>query len=320
MTPVDSCAKRSELVAHANGLTSRRVSFRANRPSGRLQSGSKCATVAHAMTSIHESLFARYAAPQPAISDLANETFALLLNHRSVRAFLPEPLDTGVLEGLAAAAQSASTSSHLQAWSVIAVEDPAKKARLADLAGNQQHVREAPLFMVWLADLSRLRRISERMGESGAGLDYLESFVVAAIDASLAAQNAVIAAESQGLGVVYIGAIRNRPLEVAAEIGLPRDAFALFGLCVGRPDPARPTAVKPRLPQSVVLHRERYGEQGEADAIAAYDKVMEGFYCSQGLKARSWSGQAAARVKGPESLSGRDRLREALGTLGFKLD
>ena len=271
------------------------------------------------MTSIADSLRARYGDARPTQPDFANDTCAALLNHRSVRAFLPAALDAGVLEMLISAAQSASTSSHLQAWSVVAVQEPARKARLAELAGNQQHVREAPLFLVWLADLARLRRIARSFNEPAAALDYLESFLLGAIDASLAAQNAVIAAESLGLGTVYIGGIRNRPEEVAAEIWLPPEVFALFGLCIGRPDPGRPAAIKPRLPQRVVLHRERYSVEGEAEALAAYDRLMEDFDRSQHLPLRAWTRQAAARVRGPESMNGRDLLKATLARLGFKL-
>ena len=74
----------------------------------------------------------------------------------------------GTLEMLVAAAQSASTSSNLQAWSLVAVEDSARKARLAELVGNQAHVRAAPLFLVWLADLARLER-SPRPGAARRG-------------------------------------------------------------------------------------------------------------------------------------------------------
>jgi nitroreductase len=271
------------------------------------------------MTPFEELLQARYGDARPTLPDIVNETASALLGHRSVRAFLPAELDDGVLELLVAAAQSASTSSHLQAWSVVAVRDPARKARLAALAGNQKHVRETPLFLVWLADLSRLRRIAGRLGEPAEGLDYVELFLISAIDATLAAQNAVVAAESLGLGTVYIGGIRNKPEEVAAELDLPPNVFPLYGMCIGRPDPSRPTAVRPRLPQKLVLHRERYGADGEEEALAGYDRLMESFYRSQQQPVQPWTRHASARVKSPASLSGRDRLKEALTNLGFKL-
>ena len=125
-----------------------------------------------------------------------NEVIATILAHRSVRAFLRDPLPEGTLERLVAAAQSASTSSNLQTWSVIAVEHPERKARLAELGAGQQHIEVCPLYLVWCVDHSRLYlAASERQIVLG-GLDYLKPFVVGVVDAALAAQNAGIAAES----------------------------------------------------------------------------------------------------------------------------
>lgn len=254
-----------------------------------------------------------------ALPDAAwNDTLALLLRHRSVRAYLNQPLPEGTLEALVAAAQSASTSSNLQAWSVIAVEDPARKDRLATLAGNQGQIRTSPLFLVWLADLSRLEQIAARRDMPHAALDYTEMFVLGVIDAALAAQNAVIAAESLGLGIVYIGAIRNRPLDVAAELNLPPRVFPVFGMCIGWPDPARPAEVKPRLPQSSVLHRETYA--GAEEPITRYNATMRAFYEEQRMNVSGdWAEHSAQRIAGPQALSGRDSLRAAIERLGFEL-
>ena len=147
-----------------------------------------------------------------------NEVLDTILNHRSVRAFLPRALPEGTLELLVAAAQSASTSSNLQFWSVVAVQEPARKSRLAELAGQQQFIRDAPLLLVWLADLSRLDRIAAEHQAQVDGTHYLEEFIVGVVDAALAAQSALIAAESLGLGGVYIGAMRNLPEQIAAEL------------------------------------------------------------------------------------------------------
>lgn len=247
-----------------------------------------------------------------------NPAISRLLAHRSVRAFLPDALDAGTLELLVAAAQSASTSSNLQAWSVVAVEDKARRARLSVLARNQKHIVEAPLFLVWLADLSRLRRLARAAGTTDDGLDYLESFLLASIDASLAAQNAVTAAESLGLGTVYIGALRNEPEKVADELKLPPGAFPLFGLVVGKPDPERPAAVKPRLPHTVVLHRETYSTTDEPGAISRYDAALAEFQISQNLPPLGWSDQATQRISA-RALDNRTRLAEAAAALGFKL-
>ncbi|MBP0445688.1 NADPH-dependent oxidoreductase [Roseomonas sp. SSH11] len=242
-----------------------------------------------------------------------------LLAHRSVRAYLDRPLEPGTLETLVAAASSAPTSSNMQAWSVVAVEEPGRKARLAALAGNQGFVARAPLFLCWIADLSRLQRLGQAGGEPLEGLEFLEAYMVALVDAALAAQNALVAAESLGLGTVYVGALRNRPAEVAAELALPPNAFAAFGLCVGWPDPAVPSAVKPRLPQSLVLHRETYAAAGEGAELAAYDERLADFSEAQGMGRATWSGRMLKRVAGAEALQGRDRMAATLRALGFGL-
>jgi nitroreductase len=248
-----------------------------------------------------------------------NEVLETILNHRSVRGFLPRPLPDGTLELLVAAAQSASTSSNLQFWSVIAVEETERKSRLAELAGHQQFIRDAPLLLVWLADLSRLNRIAAERQAQVDGTHYLEEFIVGVVDAALAAQSALIAAESLGLGAVYIGAMRNLPEQIAAELRLPSHVFAVFGMSIGYPDPARPTDIKPRLPQSVVLHREQYSAAPRSEAIDAYNATILGFQHEQGMRAIDWTQQCFNRVKDAEALRGRDRMREALRNLGFEL-
>lgn len=277
-----------------------------------------------ATTDLQHLLQQRYGAtdapPGHASAGLA-PILANLLAHRSVRAYLSQPVPEEALAWVMAAAQSAATSSNLQAWSVVAVSDPARKTRLADFAGGQAHIKEAPLLLVWVADLSRLDRTAERLGAHAGANDYFEMFLVAAVDAALAAQNATLAAEALGLGTCYIGAMRNRPEEVAAELQLPPHAFAVFGMTIGHPDPARPAAIKPRLAQPVILHRETYhaAPADEQAAVDRYDVTMSAFQASQAMKPVNWSLQSSQRVAGPESLSGRDRLVQALNALGFGL-
>jgi nitroreductase len=248
-----------------------------------------------------------------------NDTLAAIINHRSVRTFLPTRLPAGTLEVLIAAAQSASTSSNLQLWSVVAVEDPDRKARLSELAGQQKFIRDAPLLLVWLCDHARLSGIAAERQMPVEGIHYLEEFIVGIVDAALAAQSAVIAAESLGLGCVYIGAMRNLPEKIAAELGLPPQVFAVFGMSVGYADPANETGVKPRLPRPVVLHREQYGTTSQEPDIIRYNVTARGFQREQGMREQDWTQQSIDRVKDVAALRGRDRMREALRNLGFEL-
>jgi nitroreductase len=252
----------------------------------------------------------------------ALRTLESLLSHRSVRRYSDQPLEPGTLELLIAAAQSAASSSNLQLWSVVNVEDPDLRQALSLVAGDQAHVRKAPLFLVWVADLHRASELARLRGLADEGLDYLESFLVASVDAALAAQNAVAAAEALGLGTVYIGALRNHPERVAQLLGLPPRAYAVFGLCVGWPDPAQPAAVKPRLPQGVVLHRDRYRFAAlEQAQVGGYDQLMKRFYESEQLPVPEggWSLHTARRFATAAALNGRHVLRETLGRLGFQL-
>lgn len=277
----------------------------------------------HASSPLAALLAQRYAHHAPSLPPLPAAAEALLaqqLAHRSVRAYLDQPVPEGTAEAMVAAAQSAATSSNLQVWSVVAVRDAERRTRLSALCGQQAHIRQAPLFMAWVADLSRLDRIAQSLHKPAEANHFFEMFLVAVVDAALAAQNAVLVAEAMGLGTVYIGGLRNQPEAVAAELGLPPRSFGLFGMCVGWPDAARPADIKPRLPQAAVLHHERYDSAAEAAAMAAYDGVMQDFQRSQKMPVQPWQQQSSDRVAGPQTLSGRDRLVAALKALGHGLD
>jgi hypothetical protein len=266
-----------------------------------------------------DALALRYGAGAVPAAGPWNDHIGLLLSHRSVRGYRPDALPAGTLETLIAAAQSAATSSNLQTWSVIAVTDPAKKAALAKLANNQKHIEQCPLFLIWVADVSRNARMAVEEGVTLEVLPYQETFLVAAIDAALAAQNATVAVESLGLSTVYIGALRNQPLEVAKVVGLPEGTFGVFGMCVGYAAAGAAGEVKPRLPQDVVLHHEVYAPNEEQRHRAAYDAEMTAFSARNEMAADNWTRRVIGRMAKIAALSGRDKLVAALNELGWPL-
>jgi nitroreductase len=257
----------------------------------------------------------RYRDPEFTLG-VGNAVLDLQLAHRSVRQFGSRPVTDAELDAVIAAAQSAPTSSNLQPWSVVAVRDPERKRRLAVLAGNQRFIEQAPLFLVWIADLGRARRIADRAGATLDGVDYLETTIIGFVDTALAAQNAVVAIESLGLGSVFVGAVRNRPEEVAAELRLPPHTVAAFGLAVGEPDRAERADVKPRLPQSAVVHHEAYEPDAADEQIAAYDQRLAAYNDDFGL-AGTWTGRLLARLAGPQAMAGRHTLRASLERRGL---
>lgn len=261
----------------------------------------------------------RYGSTQAPVAGEGNDVLMAMLEHRSIRAYTGEPVAPEAVAAMVAAAQSASSSSNLQVWSAVSVTDPDRKSRLSKLAGDQAHIEAAPLLIVWLADLSRARRIAAAEDLPADGLDYLESFLTAAIDASLAAQNATLAAESLGYGTCYIGGMRNHPVEVARELGLPPEVFAVFGLTVGRPVADSTAQIKPRLPQRNVLMQERYDISNEPADLSNYNGTLSVFQEEQKMRVSGWTRTVAKRLAGPQSLSNRDKLKAYLRELGFKL-
>ena len=266
-----------------------------------------------------EALAMRYGADATPAAGPWTQTLDVLLSHRSVRGYLPDALPPGTLETLIAAAQSAATSSNLQTWSVIAVTDPDKKAKLAKLANNQKHIEQCPLFLLWLADVSRNQRLSDEEGVALETMPYFETFLVAAIDAALAAQNATVALESMGLATVYIGAMRNFPKEAGEILGLPPGAVVAFGQCVGYAAPGKEGEVKPRLPQSAILFHETYGNPNERADRAAYDGRMAAFSQRNEMSTDNWTKRVIGRMGKIPAMSGRDKLVSILQGMGFPL-
>lgn len=254
---------------------------------------------------------------------MSTPTMEQIHRHWSVRAYKSDPVPDELVEQIVTAGQRASTSSNLQTYSVVVVTDPDRITRLAELCGDQRHIRQAPVFLAWCADLARLDRICEMRGyEQEAG--YVENFLVAAVDAALAMQNATLAAESLGLGMCYIGAIRNQPAEVIELLGLPRLVFPISGMTLGWP--AAEPFLRPRLSLQAVLHWQRYDTAGEKEALEAYDQAMieTGIYHGRQvpvpgqedrMEAYGWLEHSARRASSPMRAGLRDVLRQQ----GFEL-
>lgn len=214
-----------------------------------------------------------------------NTVVELMCAHRSIRQFAPQPISTGQLEQVLLAAQSASSSSFLQAVSVIRVKDMTKRQQLVSLCGEQPYVASAAEFLVFCIDFHRHRSLVP-----AAKTGYIEQLLIGAIDAGLMGQNALLAAESMGLGGVFIGAIRNDPDGVSQLLDLPELVAPLFGLCLGYP--AQSPDLKPRLPLQLVLHEERY-QAPDPSHFAAYDALLAHYYRGRGEtgRVRSWTDQ-----------------------------
>jgi FMN reductase (NADPH) len=232
-----------------------------------------------------------------------NETIELLMKHKSIRKFTKQPVSKEQLEQIIAAAQMASSSSNVQAYSIIQVVDKDRRQKLAAMAGNQGYVEDCPIFLVWCADLFRLREAYGLHGDpKGAYIHTTENLVVATVDVALAAQNAAIAAESMGLGIVYIGGIRNQIEQVSELLELPELVYPVFGMCIGYPDQL--PVLRPRLPMEAVLHVDKYSSEDYPTAFANYDLETKAYMLkrSAGRLSSGWTEGIHAKLAKPTRL------------------
>ncbi len=153
------------------------------------------------------------------------ENLAPLARHRSVRSYADKPIPEAWVQALIGIAQGAATSSNLQLWSVISIQDPVKREGIAHLADNYSHIKNAPWFFAFIADHYRLKAAAAAVGEAAEGLDYAEFYTMAIIDVALAAERFVCAAETLGMGICYIGAMRNNAPEIQRILELPEGTF-----------------------------------------------------------------------------------------------
>ncbi len=239
------------------------------------------------------------------------ETQQLQLSHCSVRRFLPKPLEPGLLEELIRCGQAAATSSFIQAYSIVRVTRQEARAAITAAAGGQEWIEKAAEFLIFCADLRRINTACERAGR-GELEGYSEHSLAAVIDVSLMAQNLLLAAESKGLGGVYIGGIRNDPQVVVEQLALPKWVAPLFGMCLGWPD--QDNQVKPRLSVDCVLHQDQYQDPSD-EHMAEYDTRMQAYYASRGanVKLSDWSHATANTMQGKK----REHMLEFLRERGF---
>lgn len=195
---------------------------------------------------------------------------ALLLDRRVTRRYRADDVPDALLDTVLAGAQSAPAKSDLQQYSILVTRDPAKIAAVADAIGTMPWIKDAPVLLLFCGDIRRGRQLCALHDRTHAN-DSVDTFLNASADAALALGFCIMAAEAAGLGTCPISYVRNHLDLVANLFGLPDGVFPVAGLTLGWP--AARNATSPRLPPSIVVHRERYDDRGLAAALPAYDAL-----------------------------------------------
>ena len=244
---------------------------------------------------------------------------ALLLGRSVTRRYRAEEVPDPLLDTVLAGAQSAPAKSDLQQYAILVTRDAAKIAAVADAIGTMPWIKEAPVLLLFCGDIRRGRQVCALHGRTHAN-DSVDTFLNASADAALAMGFCVMAAEAAGLGTCPISYVRNHLPLVAELFGLPAGVFPVAGLTLGWP--ASRNAVSPRLPPSVVVHRERYDDSGLAAALPGYDALRPPakprYPEVHGAKPEgcSWSENAARQLSVPERANFRAWLATKDITLG----
>lgn len=197
------------------------------------------------------------------------DEIARIAAHRVHRSFLAREIAPDFLRLLCACALSAPSKSDLQQGDILAVRDKAKRDAIADLLPEMPWVREAPVFLVFLANGRRLPEISRLRGRPFPN-DHLDLFFNATVDAAIVMTTFLRAAEASGLGCCPISVIRDHATIISEMLGLPEKVIPVAGMCVGWP--ADEGGITPRLSLDITVHEERFKESDLAGKIDAYDR------------------------------------------------
>ena len=247
-----------------------------------------------------------------AADDYKSETISVIEQRVSVRKYADRDVPDAMVDAILRAAFRAPTSSNIHAYSVVVVRDKERLQALSVPTGNQKHVAETPVFLAFCADLTRMHHALEQRGHSLRD-NNLEMGLVSSVDASLVGMSAYLIADSLGLKGVMIGAVRNDPVKIANILGLPKQVYCVFGMCLGWPDEA--PEQKPRMAFDGLVHREQYDSHSALGVIDDYDQALAKHYESVGKQTTpdSWSHEVDAKFH----VQPREGLRAALAELGF---
>lgn len=246
-----------------------------------------------------------------------NDTINVQLDHRTIREFIDKPIPEDILKQLIEVARRTATSNGLQACSIIRVTDQAIKEELADIC-KQEYVSRMPELWIFIVDQYRNGQIAMEKGCHEESIRDMDRFFQGFTDACLMAQNVVTAAESLGLGTVYLGSILNDPARTISILKLPKLTFPALGLGFGYKN--QNPELKPRMDMELRMFENGYKcFDNYCDMIKEYDEIMQTYYDLRQANQRvdSFSNQVVAKLKNVNPI--RQKIVNVIAKQGFDL-
>lgn len=226
--------------------------------------------MAGAADSLRSALAERFGEPFAVDESLAGlDELARIAAHRVQRRYLPRDVAPDLLRLLCACALSAPSKSDLQQCDILIIREKAKHHAIAGLLPEMPWLRDAPVFLIFLANGSRLPRIAKMRGKPFPN-DHLDLFFNATVDAAIVLTTFLHAAEAAGLGCCPISLIRDHAATIAKMFALPEKVIPVAGMTLGWP--AEAGGITPRLPLSVTVHEETFSDANFAADLDGYDR------------------------------------------------
>ncbi len=216
-----------------------------------------------------------------------NEIVKALHSRKSVRVFTEREISRQDRETILYAALQAPSAGCQLLYTILDITDQGKKERLAELCDHQNFVAKAKLVLVFCADCRKWLTFYREAGlvprDPGPG-----DLLLAVEDAMIAAQNAVTAAESLGIGSCYIGDVMENAEDMKALLGLPRYVYSACMVIFGYPSEHQKQRKKPErfeLSDMVCENTYRDKDGGEIREMfsgrtgnQSYEEWMEAFW------------------------------------------
>ncbi|MEY8537940.1 nitroreductase family protein [Lactococcus muris] len=233
-----------------------------------------------------------------------NETINLMMQHSSVRNFTEEKIPEQVLKTIIDAGRAASNWKNFQSYSIVVVQSREQKEAIF-AQQPQKAIKNCAAFLVFVGDLNRAKTAVEMNGGEFQP-EGVESLLITSVDAAVAGQNTLLAAQSLGYGGVMVGLIREQSKEISQLLNLPDYTYPIFAIALGKP--ARVNAIKPRLPYDALVFPEKYIQQDE-EVLRQYDKIQDDYAGARRLNS-TWSSRMVDQWGKPENPSTRENLTE----------
>lgn len=212
------------------------------------------------------------------------------LAHRSIRKFTDEPISDEQFTAILNAGRAASTSNFFQSTHIIRVTDPEVRRQIRDIGRALSSIDTCAELLIFCFDFAKHHAFAPE-----SQLDWTEMVLIGAADCGIAAQNVMLAAESLGLGGVFLGYIRNDINRTAEILQLPRYVVPMFGMALGHP--AQDPMLRPRLPLEAMVSENRYQAVDET-VLDDYRTLTRAYYKERSNMDTDWVAQMTESLKG----------------------